>query len=423
MNTRRDSPVLALFVLTAISTVGFIDRIIMNVLVEPIRAEFDLTDAQVGLLVGLAFAVLNVALGIVVARIAERRRRLSLIALGTLLWSLATAACGMVTTWVQLLFARIGVGVGEAVGLPATASTLSDYFPPERRTTALSVLTLAPPIGALIGSAGGAWVAQYYGWREAFLAAALPGLVLALLAWVLVEEPPRGRHDAGAGDHVPPLSAVLKRFWQVRTARHFLAGSALTGLVGFGLNAFLAAMLARRFGFSLVEAGVTAGVVASFPASFGTLGGGWLADRLGKRQPAAYALIPALTLLVATPLYIVAITRDHVPTLLVLLGTSALFQYCYLGCTAGVLQNLMEPRMRATASAVTGMVYSLISGGIGPLLVGALSGWYGARFTGPGEGLMLAMATTTLLYLWAAAHYLLAARHTGKDLGISPARP
>ena len=161
---RRDSPWLALILLTAINTVGFIDRIVMNVLAVPIQIEFELTDTQVGLLTGLAFAVLNVMLGIVVARYAERGRRLTLIAVGTLLWSLATAACGMVTTWVQLLLARIGVGVGEAVGLPATQSVISDYFPPERRATALSVLLLAPPIGAFLGSAGGSWIGQEYGW-------------------------------------------------------------------------------------------------------------------------------------------------------------------------------------------------------------------------------------------------------------------
>ena len=173
---RRDSPWLALILLTAISTVGFIDRIVMNVLAVPIQIEFELTDTQVGLLTGLAFAVLNVMLGIVVARYAERGRRLTLIAVGTLLWSLATAACGMVTSWVQLLLARIGVGVGEAVGLPATQSVISDYFPPERRATALSVLLLAPPIGAFLGSAGGSWIGQEYGWREAFFIATIPGL-------------------------------------------------------------------------------------------------------------------------------------------------------------------------------------------------------------------------------------------------------
>src|SRR5687767_4593915 len=198
---RRDSPWLALILLTAISTVGFIDRIVMNVLAVPIQAEFTLSDTQVGLLTGLAFAVLNVGLGIVVARYAERGRRMSLITIGTLLWSLATAACGMVTTWTQLLLARIGVGVGEAIGLPAPAqSVISDFFPPERRATALSVFLLAPPIGAFLGSAGGSWIGQEYGWREAFLIATVPGLLLAVAAWILIAEPPRGRHDAGAGD-------------------------------------------------------------------------------------------------------------------------------------------------------------------------------------------------------------------------------
>src|SRR4051812_34827409 len=155
MTFRRDAPWLALMLLTAIMTVGFIDRIVMNVLAVPVQKEFGITDTQVGLLTGLAFAVLNVTLGIAVARYAERGHRLTLIALGTLLWSLATAACGFVTNFAQLLLARVGVGVGEAVGLPANQSTLADYFPPEKRATAMSVLMLSPPIGAFIGAAGG----------------------------------------------------------------------------------------------------------------------------------------------------------------------------------------------------------------------------------------------------------------------------
>lgn len=173
--TRRDSPWLALIILMAISTVGFIDRIVLNVLAIPIQAEFHLSDTQVGLLTGLAFAVLNVGLGIFVARHAERGHRLSLIAIGTFAWSVATALCGYAANWIHLLLARIGVGVGEAVGLPATQSVISDYFPPEKRATAMSVLLLAPPVGALIGAAGGAWVGQHYGWRTAFLVAAAPG--------------------------------------------------------------------------------------------------------------------------------------------------------------------------------------------------------------------------------------------------------
>ncbi|MDE2597511.1 MAG: MFS transporter [Sphingomonadales bacterium] len=422
-DVRRDSPRLALIVLTAIGTAGFIDRIVMNVLVEPLKREFGLSDTQIGLLTGLAFAVLNVTLGIAVARLAERQRRLSLIALGTLLWSLATALCGAVTSWPALLLARVAVGVGEAVGLPANQSVIADYTPPHRRASAMSVLLLAPPLGAFIGAAGGAWVAGHWGWRWAFVAAALPGFVLAAAAWLFVAEPPRGRHDAADDGTVPPLGAVVARFWQLPSARHLVAGSTVASMVGFGLNAFFAAMLARRFGFSLIEAGLAAGVVASLPASLSVLTGGWLADRLGKTRPAAYALVPGLSLIAAAPLYALAMTRGSSTPLLVLVGLAALLQYTYLGCTYGTLQNLMSSRMRATASALLNAVYSLVGAGIGPLLLGAASDALLARGLSSGGALSLAMAGFSLVYLWAGAHYLLAARHIGPDLAATRAAP
>jgi MFS family permease len=394
---RRDSPWLALILLTGVATVGFIDRIVMNVLAVPIQAEFRLSDTQVGLLTGLAFAVLNVALAIVVARYAERGHRLSLIAVGTVLWSLATAACGMVTSWVQLLLARIGVGVGEAVGLPATQSVISDYFPPERRATALGVFLLAPPIGAFLGSAGGSWIGQEYGWRQAFFIATIPGLLLALAAWAFIAEPPRGRYDPGAGDEVPSLGSVFRR------------------LVGFGLNSFMAFLLVRKFEFSLAEAGLFAGLLASLPGAISVVAGGRLADRFGASNPAAYAWIPGLCLLVAAPIYIVAITQDDVRLLLALVFLAALFQYTYLGVTFGVFQNLLHPRMRATGSALLNTVYGLIGQGLGPLLVGWMSDRL-APGNGAGDGLAYAMAITAAIYWWAGAHYLAAGRHLKGDL-------
>ena len=417
---RRDSPWLALILLTAISTVGFIDRIVMNVLAVPIQMEFGLNDTQVGLLTGLAFAVLNVALGVVVARYAERGRRLSLIALGTLLWSIATAACGMVTTWLQLLLARIGVGVGEAVGLPATQSVISDYFPPERRATALGVLLLAPPIGAFLGSAGGSWIGQEYGWRQAFFIFMIPGLLLALAAWLFVAEPPRGRHDAGAGDEVPSLGAVFQRLVGLKSARQLLAGSTIASMVGFGLNSFMAFLLVRKFEFSLAEAGLFAGLLASLPGAISVVAGGRIADWLGARNPAAYARIPGYCLLVAAPIYMFAITQDDVRLLLLLVFVAALFQYTYLGVTFGVFQNLLHPRMRATGTALLNTVYGLIGQGLGPLAVGFLSDRLATEY-GTGNGLAYAMAITAALYLWGAAHYLLAGRHLRGDLASTRA--
>ena len=419
---RRDSPWLALTLLTAIATVGFIDRIVMNVLAVPIQAEFGLSDTQVGLLTGLAFAVLNVVLMVVVARYAERGRRLTLIAVGTLLWSIATALCGMVANWGQLLLARIGVGVGEAIGLPGNQSVISDYFPPERRATALGVFLLAPPIGAFLGSAGGSWIGQEYGWREAFFIATVPGVLLALLAWVFVAEPPRGRHDAGDSDEVPSLGAVFNRLVGLRSARQLLAGSTLASMVGFGLNSFMAFLLVRKFEFSLAEAGLFAGLLASLPGAISVVAGGRLADRFGASNPAAYAWIPGLCLLVAAPIYVFGITRDDVVLLLGLVFVAALFQYTYLGVTFGVFQNLLHPRMRATGSALLNTVYGLIGQGLGPLLVGWLSDWLAPEH-GTGDGLAYAMAITAAIYLWAGAHYLLAGRHLRGDLAAARETP
>jgi MFS family permease len=413
INTRRNSPWLALILLSGVATVGFIDRIVVNVLVEPLKAEFGLTDTQVSFM-GLAFAVLNIVAGIGIARLAERARRLSLIAIGTLSWSFATAACGLAGSWTQLLLARVGVGLGEAIGLPGNQSVAADYFPPEKRGFAMSVLLLSPPVGAFIGFVGGAWIAQNYDWRWTFLIAAVPGLILGVLVHLFIAEPPRGQHDVGATDEVPPISAVLRRFLVLPSARHLVIGSTLAAMIGFGLNYFFTSLMIRRFGLPIGEAGLYAGLIASLPAVLSVLGSGWLADRYGPTRPAAYALIPGLCLLVAGVLYPFAITRPDLQVLLGLVTVCAVLQFGYLGITFAALQNLMHPRMRATAFALLNAVYA-IAGAFGPIILGAMSDRFEARYA-PGVGLAVAMAVLSLAQLWAAAHYLLAARHVGPDL-------
>lgn len=418
----RGSAGWALFLLTGISICGFIDRIILQVLVEPIKGEFHLSDFQIGMVSGLAFAALNVLLGIYVARIAERKRRLPLVWVGTILWSIATSLCGAATSFMTLLLARVGVGVGEAVGLPATSSLVADYFPPEKRTTALSALNLAPPLGAFIGSAGGAMMAQVYGWRSAFFIAAVPGLIFALLLAVTVSEPARGRHDrlAGGGDDVPSLGAVLARIWRRRALTHMLAGATVASVAGFAVNAFLAAFLLRRFGFSVGQAGVIAGLIASVPASISVFGAGWLADRVGRTRPAAYGLIPGIALLITCPLYALAVTRSTPGPAIALLAVTALVQYCYLAPTAGTLQNMMHPRMRASASAIAAMIYALMGGALGPMLIGKMSDVLAPDATPAGGaiGLAYAMAAMTVFYAWGALHYLWSSRYLARELAL-----
>jgi MFS family permease len=411
--TRRNSPWLALILLTGVTTVGFIDRIVVNVLVEPLKTEFDLTDTQVSLM-GLAFAVLYIGLGIGVARLAERVRRLTLVAIGTVVWSVATAACGMVTSWTQLLLARVGVGVGEAVGLPSNQSVIADYFPANRRGLAMSVLLLAPPIGAFIGFVGGGWIAQNFDWRWTFLIAAIPGILLGILVFLFIKEPPRGQHDPGAGDEVPGFGQVLRRFALLPSARHLVIGSAIAATLGFGLNYFFTSLMMRRFDLQIGEAGLYAGLIASLPAAISVVGTGWLGDRFGEKSPAAYALIPGICMIIGGPIYAFAITRDGLPLLLGLVTVSALLQFGYLGITFATLQNLMHPRMRATASALLNAIYA-IAGGLGPIALGWMSDNLEPRY-GSGHGLAIAMALLSLVYLWAGAHYLLAARHLRGDL-------
>ncbi|MCP5395478.1 MAG: MFS transporter [Sphingomonadaceae bacterium] len=410
---RSTSPGLALFILAGIGTFGFVDRIVVNVLVEPLKREFHLTDTQVSLL-GLAFALLNIGAGIIIARYAERARRLTLISFGVVFWSVATAACGAAANWTQLLLARISVGLGEAIGLPSNQSVIADYFPANRRATAISVLLLAPPIGAFIGFVGGGWIAQNFDWRMTFVFAAIPGLLLGVAAWLFVEEPTRGQHDPGASDDVPGFMEVLGRMTKLASARHMIVGSTIAAAIGFGANYFFTSLMMRSFGLNIAQAGLYAGVIASLPAAISVVGSGWLADRLGERSPAAYALIPGIAMLLAGPLYAFAITRESLWLLLSLVSVSAVLQFGYLGVTFASIQNLMHPRMRATASAVLNAIYG-IAGGMGPLIVGLMSDRLEGSY-GIGTGLSYAMALAGLAYLWAGAHYVLAARHVGADL-------
>lgn len=439
----------------AVATFGFIDRIVVQVLVQPIKAELHVSDADMGLLGGLTFAVLYVALSIPIARLAERKNRIVIITVGTALWSIATAASGLAASFAQLLLARIGVGIGEAAGTPATYSIISDYFSPQRRASAQSVVGLAVPLGAFLGGSAGGFIALHWGWRSAFLCAGLPGLALALLQGLTVREPLRGYHDPVlvAGErlpecHDPSLTepstpsfvAVLRRFWERRSLIQFLVGATLSTIAGYGVNYFLAAYFFRRFGLNYAQAGLVVGIVSSVPAALSIIAGGFVADWAGRRSARWYALIPALGAALTAPLYIASFEAGTWLVAAVLLGLTAVCQYAYIPAAAAVTQNMMEPRMRASAAAVTGLVYTLLGQGLGPLFVGMLSdhftrsgfaGNFAAACTGPAtaadavgaacgaaasHGLQIALTLSALVYLWSAVHLVLASRGLARDL-------
>ncbi len=438
--------VLGLF--AAVATFGFVDRIVVQVLVQPIQAELHVSDADMGLLGGLTFAVLYVALSIPIARLAEHKNRVAIITIGTALWSVATAASGLAANFVQLLLARIGVGIGEAAGTPATTSIISDYFSPQRRASAMSVVGLAVPLGAFLGGSAGGFIALHWGWRAAFLCAGLPGLVLALLQGLTVREPLRGYHDprlaeASAERDTPTFSAVLRRFWERRSLIQFLVGATLSTIAGYGINYFLAAYFFRRFGLNYAQAGLVVGVVSSVPAALSIIAGGFVADWAGRRSARWYALIPALGAALTAPLYIASFEAGTWLAAALLLSVTAVCQYAYIPAAAAVTQNMMEPRMRASAAAVTGLIYTLLGQGLGPLFVGMLSdhftrnhfaghfiaacagtagteasaGAVGAACSAAAShGLQASLTLSALVYVWSAVHLVAASRGLGRDL-------
>ncbi len=431
-----------LSLLLLISMFGFVDRQVISALGQPIKRDLGLTDAQLGLLGGLAFGLLNSLIGLPIARLAERYSRVLIYSIGVFLWSIATMACGLASGFGQLWLARVFVGVGEATQQPTVSSTIADYYPRDQRTTAMAIYVLSVPAGALLGSAGGGFIAQHADWRWAFVAAGAPGVLLALLLALTVREPVRGHYDPpGLGEQAPPpFGAVLRRMVQRPSFLHVLMGSTLASAAGFGINVFLAPYFFRRFGLDFAQSGLITGLISAIPGSISMFGAGLLADRLGKRDPRAYAWVPLLGSLLAAPFYVLSFRIGGWQGATALLMLTGLFQYAYMAPSFGIFQNLMEPRMRSSSSAIVGIFINLVASGAGPLLVGALSdrfaravfaGDFHAACAGPraaepaaagpcgaaaAAGLQWAFTLTALLYLWSALHFALAARTLRRDL-------
>jgi MFS family permease len=208
---------------------------------------------------------------------------------------------------------------------------------------------------------------------------------------------------------------VVRRLWDIRSARHLVAGSSLAALMGFGLLAFMPALLSRRFGLTTGEAGLATALMATVPAALAIAAGGFIADRLAGRFPRIYGWLPGVSLLLAFPVYALAVTRGELWTLIALILVSTLLQFNYLGLTTGTVANLMHHRMRATSNALTNILGGL-AGGVGPLMIGAGSDELAAAGYDTGQALALSMAACAAIYLWAGAHYLLGARTIATDL-------
>jgi MFS family permease len=350
---------------------NFIDRTIVAVAGEAIRRDLGLTDLQLGLLGGLAFSLFYAALGIPLARLAERRSRVGIIAAVTAIWSIMTALSGAAATFVQLLLCRMGVGVGEAGFTPALVSMISDRFPEDRRASAFSTIAIWVSIGGAVSATIGGWVVQHHGWRVAFLVLGLPGLALAVLLKLTVPEPPRRK--AGDAAATPKFGAVLRRVGRSPAFLYLTAASGMVGMVSFGLNLFMIPLLVRRYGLDIAEAGLIFAASLSLAMAIGNYVGGRAADWLGRRDIGWFGRAPAMLLMVSLPFYVMAILQNDWRWFMVLMFFAAASLNAFLPAIMTVTQRLVEPRMRASAAALHAFGQTVAGLGIGSVALGWLS--------------------------------------------------
>lgn len=366
--------------LLAAYTFNFIDRTILATIGQAIKVDLKLTDTQLGLLGGLAFAILYTVLGVPIARLAERWNRVSIISIAVIIWSGFTVACGFAGSFAMLLATRVGVGIGEAGCSPPSHSLISDYFEPKKRASALSVYAFGIPLGALIGAVAGGWLAQHLGWRAAFMIVGAPGILLAILIKLMVREPARGQSEPGEIHHAPAtlslkselaeMAAVTRALFGSWPMLNMMLGVTLVSFAGYGTGQFSAPYFNRAFGLDYATVGLIFGLTGGFSAGVGTLAGGFISDFASARNTRWYALVPAIGLIIATPLYVAGYLQpDWRIAALVLLAPGA-FAYTYLAPTFAVVQNVVETRRRATAAAIMLLFLNIIALGGGPLFTG-----------------------------------------------------
>ena len=418
------SPRTRAYVLTMLVVVyvfNFLDRQIVTILAEPIKVDLGLNDTQTGLMTGLAFAIFYTVLGIPIARLADRMNRVSIISVALVIWSGMTALCGAAQNFVQMLAARIGVGVGEAGCSPPAHSLIADYYPPDKRASALSIYALGIPIGSILGLLAGGWIAEFYGWRMAFFIVGVPGIALAVLVKLTIPEPVRGMSDgtASASTEQLPLVQTMKTLMQNRTMLHIAMGGALTSFVGYGLGQWLPAFFIRIHGLGIAETATYFGLALGVASAVGTFLGGNLADRLGRRDRRMYAWLPAGGVLLAFPFYVAALLSGNPYLAIAILVAPSLLNSLWLGPAFGTIQNLAPMRMRALASAILLFILNIIGLGFGPFLVGVLSDLLTGVFGH--DSLRYAILIATGAYFWAGAHFLLAARTIRDDLDAARA--
>ena len=407
-----------LAVLWLAGLLSFLDRQVFAVLLESIKQDMQLSDTELGLIGGFAISLFYATFGLILGNMSDRFNRRTILAGCVTVWSIMTAVCGLASNFVTLFLARVGVGVGEAGGTPASASILADYFPPSKRSTAFAILGMSIPGGVLVGFLGGGWINQFFGWRVAFAAVGLPGVLLALVIMLTLREPPRG-HSENRKDFQSSANFLetLKYFWSVKTYRHLTMAIGLFTMGAMGSGIWIPAYFNRVHGLSSAEVGTWLGLIYGIGGMTGALTGGTIADYFVRKTGNVrwYLRTPAIALSCILPLaFFVYLSPTPYPAFAVQ-AVIVVLMHMPIGPNNSMMQGLAGLRMRATIAALMGFLTNAIPSGLGPLIVGMASDHFTPVYGN--DTLRYAILGTVLLsFGWGAVHYYFASRTLTEDL-------
>ena len=426
----RNQRVVALLLLASLNAFGFIDRVVIGLVAQQVKAEFSLSDFEIGLLGGTVFAMVNTFAAIPVAVLAERFKRAHVAAAFLMIGSLFTAAAGFTVSFAQMMICRLGMAFGSAATEAPPHSMISDMYPPEKRASAISLFMLGVPVAALLGSFAGGAIAESFGWRNTFLAFGIGGGVIALLCWAFLKEPERKAHDTGQRMG----TGAVSRMMLASPAIVFITiGASFVSLGSFGVNTFLSPFFSREFGLGPRDAGLLFGIVSGVASFIGTLIGGYGAEWAAQRDRRWLLAFPAVAMVIGVPIFLIGLNSGSLAIGVPLMVIGCFSFYMAMGPCIATLHGSLDSFSRATGSALFLMVMHLIGQGVGPPLVGQFSDMFAAMlYTGGdfavdcagaagqvpgsacaqvlGTGLRYAISSSTIFHGFAALFLYLGAR-------------